>query len=42
MQSRAVQHHPKIVYFNAQDLADLFTLKTVNLAQRESAGGALW
>jgi hypothetical protein len=42
MQPRTMQHDPKIIHFNAQDLADLFTLKTVNLAQRESTGGALW
>src|ERR1041385_1887773 len=41
MQSSAVQHHPKVVHFNAQNLADFFTLKTVNFAQCESAGGAL-
>src|SRR5215213_3740641 len=41
MQSSAVQHNPKVVHFNAQDLADFFTLKTVNLAQGESTSGTL-
>src|ERR1041385_5218688 len=41
MQSSAVQHDPKVVHFNAQNLADFFTLKTVNLAQRESTSGTL-
>src|ERR1051325_6365666 len=41
MQPSAMKHHPKVVHFNAQDLADLLTLKTVNLAQRESTSGTL-
>src|SRR5215467_4757765 len=41
MQSSAMKHNPKVVHFYAQNLADLFTLETVNLAQRESTGGAL-
>src|SRR5690242_19799802 len=36
-----MQHNPKVVHFNAQNLADFFTLKTVNLAQRESTSGTL-
>src|SRR5262247_1041313 len=41
MQSSAVQHNPKVVHFNTQNLADFFTLKTVNLAQRESTRSSL-
>src|SRR5690349_4656910 len=41
MQPCAVQHDPEVVYSNAQDLADLFTFKTVHFAQRESTGSAL-
>src|ERR1043165_4634788 len=42
MQPGTVQHYPKVIYFNTQQLADLFTLETVNLAQGECAGGTLW
>src|SRR5690242_11649459 len=41
MQPRAMQHDPKIVYLDAQQLADLFALQTIYFAQRESTGGAL-
>src|ERR1051326_4260103 len=41
MQPSAVQHNPEIVYFNAQDLADLFALQTVDFTQRKSTGNAL-
>src|SRR5215813_1164780 len=41
MQPSAVQHNPEVVHFNAQNLADLFAFKTVNLAQRESTGSSL-
>ena len=42
MQPGAVQHNPQVVHFDAEDLADLFALKTVDLSQRESTSGALW
>src|SRR6185369_7251471 len=41
MQSRAVQHDPKVVHFDAENLADLFALQTVNLSQSESTSSAL-
>src|ERR1044072_2634335 len=41
MQPSTVQHNPKVVYLNAQNLTDLFALKTVDLAQSEGAGSAL-
>src|SRR6185369_11546690 len=41
MQSSAMQHHPEIVHFNAQNLADLFAFQTVNFAQSECTGDAL-
>src|ERR1051325_6538619 len=41
MQSSAVQHNPKVVYFNTQNLADLFALQTIDFTQRESTSGAL-
>src|SRR5690348_7690112 len=41
MQPRAVEHDPEVVYSNAQDLADLFTLESVHFAQGKSARSAL-
>src|SRR5690242_4942541 len=41
MQPRAMQHHPEIIHLDAQELANLFTLETVDLAQRERARSAL-
>ena len=40
MEPSAVQHNPKIVYSNAQDIAYLLALQTVDFTQRKSAGGA--
>jgi hypothetical protein len=42
MEASAMKHNPKVVHFNAQNLADLFALKTVDLPQSESAGCAFW
>src|SRR4029079_4090254 len=41
MQPSTVQHDPKVIHFNAQNLADLFAFETVHLAQSESTRGAL-
>src|SRR4051794_819202 len=41
MQPSAMQNHPEVIHFNAQNLANLFTFETVHLTQRECARGAL-
>src|ERR1044072_3333443 len=41
MQPSTVKNNPEVVHFNAQNLADLFALQTINLAQRESTRSAL-
>src|SRR5215813_11862001 len=41
MQPSAVEHNPKIVHFNAQNLADLFAFQTIDFTQRESTGSSL-
>jgi hypothetical protein len=40
MEPSSVQHNPQIVYSNAQDIAYLLALQTVDFTQRKSAGGA--
>ena len=41
VQPRAMEHDPEVVHFNAQNLANFFTFKTLNFAQSESADSAL-
>src|ERR1043166_2695590 len=41
MESSAMKHDPKVVHFDAQNLADLLAFQTIDFTKRESTGGTV-